>query len=77
MFGEATSPNTSREHTTRKLIVVDVPPPIMVVGLGKIPSHPPHILKNMKHDQNFFGSPKKFFKDEIGRLQDVSPPCRL
>ena len=44
-FGEATSPNTSREHTTRKLIVVDVPLP--------------HIEKYETWCL-FFDSPKKF-----------------
>ena len=33
VFGEVTSPNTSREHTTRKLIVVDVLPPPFI-GFG-------------------------------------------
>ena len=43
VFGEATSSNTSRAHTTSKLIMVDVPltHPIQALGLGKIPSHPP------------------------------------
>jgi len=40
VFGEVTSSNTSREDTTRKLIMVDAPPrPIQALGLGKIPSH--------------------------------------
>ena len=86
----ATSPNTSCEHSTRKLTVVDVFPhlyigfencknselllPYKLWGLGKIPSHPPPILKNMKHDLYFLARPRNFLEALLwrkkGRLQE-------
>mgnify|MGYP006965695068 CR=1 FL=1 len=51
MLGQVTSPNTSREHTTRKLIVADVPPLYRLWDLEKFLAIPfPPIMKNMKHD---------------------------
>ena len=56
-----TSPNTNREHTTRKPIVVDVPPSLYRLwDLEKFLVIPPLILKNMKHDLYFLARPRNF-----------------
>ena len=52
MLGDATSPNTSCEHSTRKPKMVDVFPLYISFGTWKN-SDPPPILRNMKHDLPF------------------------